>query len=187
MARVRPVDLVDHDDRLEADLERLADHELGLRHRSFRRIDQHDRRIDHRQDALDLAAEIGVAGGVDDVDAVVLPVDRGRLGEDGDAALLLEVVRVHRAFGDALVLAERAGLFQKLVDQRGLAMVDVRDDRDIAKVHDASRESRAGRRCGRPMLGGLIQGFSQMRKGDAFVASSLNSPCCDTAIRHLPA
>ena len=89
--------------------------------------------IHHRQDALDLAAEIGVAGRVDDVDARVLPVDRGRLGEDGDAALLFEVVGIHGALGDALVVAEGAGLPEKLVDQRGLAMVDVRDDRDIAK------------------------------------------------------
>jgi hypothetical protein len=96
------------------------------------------RRIHHRQDALDLAAEIGVAGRVDDVDAGVLPVDRGRLGEDGDAALLFEVVGVHHALGDALVLAERAGLLEQLVDQRGLAMVDVRDDRDVANFPRSS-------------------------------------------------
>ncbi len=136
MAGVGAVDLVDHDDRLQADLERLADDELGLRHRAFGGVDQHDGRIHHRQDALDLAAEIGVAGGVDDVDAVVLPVDRGRLGEDGDAAFLFEVVGIHGAFGDALVLAERAGLAQKLVDERGFPMVDVRDDRDVSDVHD---------------------------------------------------
>ena len=110
MARVRPVDLVDDDDRLQADLERLADDELGLRHRPFGGVDQHDGRIDHRQDALHLAAEIGVAGRVDDVDAGVLPVDRGRLGQDGDAAFLFEIVGIHGALGDALVFAERAGL-----------------------------------------------------------------------------
>jgi hypothetical protein len=91
------------------------------------------------EDALDLAAEIGVAGRVDDVDARVLPVDRGRLGEDGDAALLLEIVGIHRAFGHALVLAERAGLLEQFVDQRGLAMVDVRDDRDVAEFHGRRR------------------------------------------------
>ena len=36
---------------------------------------------------------------------------------------------------DGLVVAEGARLLEKLVDQRGLAMVDVRDDRDVAKVH----------------------------------------------------
>jgi hypothetical protein len=72
---------------------------------------------------------------------VFLPHDRGRLGEDRDAALALQVVRVHRAFGDALVLAERAGLLQQAVDQRGLAVVDVGDDRDVAQVHDENLNS----------------------------------------------
>src|SRR6185437_6641819 len=79
--------------------------------------------------------EIGVARRVDDVDARALPDNRGRLGEDGDAALAFEVVGVHGALGDLLVLAERAALLQQAVHQRRLAMVDVRDDRDVADVH----------------------------------------------------
>ena len=137
--RVGLVDLVDADDRLEADLERLADHELGLRHRPFGGVDEHDRAVDHRQDALDLAAEIGMARRVDDVDAHVLPHDRGRLGENGDAALALEVARIHHPLGDALVLAERARLLEQPVDERRLAMVDVGDDGDVAKLHGRER------------------------------------------------
>ena len=90
---VRLVDFVDADDGLQPDFQRLAEDELGLRHRAFGRIHQDDRPVDHRQDALDLAAEIGVARRVDDIDPNVLPHHRGRLGEDGDAALAFEVVR----------------------------------------------------------------------------------------------
>ena len=133
--RVRLVDLVDADDRLQPDLQRLADHELGLRHRPLGRVDQHDRAVDHGQDALDLAAEIGVAGRVDDVDAHALPDDRGRLGEDGDAALALEVVRIHHPLGDPLVVAEGARLLQETVDEGRLAVVDVGDDGDVAELH----------------------------------------------------
>ena len=61
-----------------------------------------------------------------------LVVDGGVLGQDGDAALALEVVAVHRALGDALVGAEGAALVQQGVDQRGLAVVDVGDDGDVA-------------------------------------------------------
>ena len=118
---------------MQPHLQRLGDHELGLRQRAFGGVDQHDRAVDHVEDALDLAAEIGVARRVDDVDAGVLPDDRGRLGEDGDAALALEIVGIHGALGDALVLAEGAGLLQQPVDQGGLAMVDVGDDRDVAQ------------------------------------------------------
>ena len=46
---------------------------------------------------------------------------------------------VHRAFIDALIFAERTGLFQERVDERRFAMVYVRDDRDISDLHVASR------------------------------------------------
>ena len=78
-AGVGAVDLVDDDDRLEAERERLAGDELGLRHRPFGGVDQQDDAVDHRQDALDLGAEIGVAGGVDDVDVVVAVMSHSTL------------------------------------------------------------------------------------------------------------
>jgi 3-hydroxyacyl-[acyl-carrier protein] dehydratase/trans-2-decenoyl-[acyl-carrier protein] isomerase len=56
-------------------------------------------------------------------------------GEDRDPALAFQVVAVHRAFGHGLVLAEGAGLLQQFVDERGLAVVDMGDDRDVAQVH----------------------------------------------------
>ena len=71
-ARAGAVDLVDHHDRLEAHREGLLGDEAGLRHRAVHGVDQDQHRIDHRQHALDLAAEVGVARGVDDVDAVFL-------------------------------------------------------------------------------------------------------------------
>ena len=49
-------------------------------------------------------------------------------------ALALDVVAVHHPLGDVLVLGERACLDQQLVDERGLAVVDVGDDGDVAKV-----------------------------------------------------
>ncbi len=58
--------------------------------------------------------------------------DGGVFGEDGDAALALELVGVHDALGEGLVGAEGAGLAEKLVDEGGLAVVDVGDDGDVA-------------------------------------------------------
>ena len=59
-------------------------------------------------------------------------MDGGVLGQDGDAALALEVVVVHHPLGHPLVRAEGAALVQQRVDQRGLAVVDVGDDGDVA-------------------------------------------------------
>ena len=134
-AGVGAIDLVDDDDGLQPHLQRLDDDEFGLRQRPLGGIDQDQRAVNHIEDALDLAAEIGVAGRVDDVDAGVLPDQRGGLGQDGDAALALQVVGIERALGHPLVLAERAGLLQQTVDQGGLAVVDVGDNGDIAQVH----------------------------------------------------
>jgi hypothetical protein len=73
-----------------------------------------------------------VARGVDDVDQDVVVVNGGVLGQNRDAALALQLVAVHGALGDPLVGAEGAALVQQRVDQGGLAVVDVGDDRDVA-------------------------------------------------------
>jgi hypothetical protein len=76
-----------------------------------------------------------MAGRIDDIDAGVLPQDRGDLRQDGDAALAFEVVGIERALGDALVVAERARLLEQPVDERGLAAIDVGDDGDVAEIY----------------------------------------------------
>ncbi len=138
-AGVRPVDLVDEHDGLQPQRQRLGGHEFRLRQRALGRVHQQHHAVHHREDAFHLAAEIGMAGRVDDVDAgmrpVLLPVHAGAFRENGDAALALQVVGVHHALGHLLVLAEGAGLAQELVDQRRLPMVDMGDDRDIPNRH----------------------------------------------------
>ena len=129
--RVGAVDLVDDDHGGELGFERLGEDVARLGQRAFGGVDQEDYAVDHLEGALDLAAEVGVAGRVDDVDLVVVVVEGGIFGEDGDAALALEVVGVHDALGDGLVGAEGAGLAQHGVDEGGLAVVDVRDDGDV--------------------------------------------------------
>ena len=131
-ACARAVDLVHHDDGLQAESQRLAGDEAGLRHRAFDRVDQQQHRIDHRQHALDLAAEVGVARGVDDVDVRAFVFDRAVLGENRDAAFFFDIAGIHDPLGHLLVRCEGAGLAQQLVNQRGLAMIDVRDDGDVA-------------------------------------------------------
>ena len=129
---VGPVDLVDDDDRPQAEAQRPHEHVARLRHRALVGVDQEQHRVDHAEHALDLAGEVGVAGRVDDVDEVVLPLHRAVLGADGDAALALEVVAVHDALVDARVLAEDVRGAEDGVDQRRLAVVDVGDDGQVA-------------------------------------------------------
>jgi len=147
------IDLVDHHDRLESQRQRLAGDEAGLRHRPLDGVHQQQCAIHHRQDALDLAAEIGVAWGVDDVDVSALVVDRAVFGEDGDAAFPLQIVRVHDALGHLLVGGEGAGLAQHLIHQGGLAVVDVGDDSDVS---DGASHNGGGRFAVHNGRGGIV-------------------------------
>jgi hypothetical protein len=74
-----------------------------------------------------------MSGGIDDVDPIVPPAERRILGEDGDPALALQFVRVHDALDAPRALVQGPGLLQQAVDERGLAVVDVGDDGDVAK------------------------------------------------------
>src|SRR5471032_234052 len=141
-ARARTIDLVDDDDRLQAQRQRFTRDETGLWHRAFLGIDQQQHRVDHRQHALDFTAEVGVARGVDDVDVGAVVLNRAVLRQNGNAAFFFEVVRIHHAGFNLLVLAEGTGLAQQFVDQGGFTVVNVGDDGDVANCAFCSRHGR---------------------------------------------
>ena len=130
-AGVFAVDLVDDDDRLEPVLHRLAKDEFGLRLRAVVGIDDEEDAVDHLHDPLDLAAEVGVARGIHDVDVVAVPVDGGVFRQNGNTALFLLVVGVHYAFVVKLVALQGAGLTQEFVYQGGFTVVNVSNDGDV--------------------------------------------------------
>ena len=128
------IDFVDDQNRLEAHFQRLAGDKFCLRHGTFGGIDQQHDTIDHAQDALDLAAKISMARCINDINAHSVPFHRSTLGENGDATLAFQVIAVHGAFVDFLVITKCAALFKQLVNQCGFAVINVCDDRDIAKL-----------------------------------------------------
>ena len=122
-------------------LVRLAPHGFGLGFDARDAVEHRDRAVEDAQGPLDFDGEVHVAGGVDDVDAVLgalaivgLP-ERGRGGGgDGDPALLLLLHPVHRR-GAVMHLADLvglAGVIQDALGSRRLAGIDVRHDADIA-------------------------------------------------------
>ena len=72
------VHLVDEDHARHAVFVGLAPHGLGLRLDTLVGVKQRYRAVEHAQGPLDLDGEVHVAGGVDDVDALVVPIGRGR-------------------------------------------------------------------------------------------------------------
>ena len=128
------VHLVDEADAGDAVLVGLAPDGLGLGLDAGDGVEHGDGAVEHPQRALDLDGEVDVAGRVDDVDPVVLPVAGGGRGGDGDPPLLLLDHPVHG--GGALVdladLVVPAGVVEDPLGRRGLARVDVGHDPDVA-------------------------------------------------------
>ena len=75
-----------------------------------------------------------MTGGIDNVDLGAAVVHGGVLGQDGDAALALDVAGVHHAVNGLLILVISAALLEHLVDQGGLAVVNVGNDGNVANV-----------------------------------------------------
>ncbi len=169
------VDLVDH----RHDRQVVVHREIGvgecLRLDALGRVHDEDRPLAGRERARHLVGEVHVPGRVDQVQDVVLavarPVAEGhRPRLDRDAALLLELhvvehLLVHLARGD------RAADLQDPVRERRLAVVDVRDDGEVADEAGIGHE-----RTGDDMRGG---GAPAARLGSSRAASA-------TAPRHRP-
>src|SRR5699024_5873589 len=135
------VGLVNRDDHGKLGFQCLGQHEAGLRKGAFRGIDKQHDAINHGQAALDLAAEIGVARGVNNIDdqigaifTLALAVNRSVFGQNGNAALALLVIGVHDAVRVVAVFTECAGLLQHAVDEGGFAVVNVGDDGYITEL-----------------------------------------------------
>ena len=134
--RAGQVDLVDDGNDLEVVVDGQIRVGERLRLDALRGIDEQQRALAGGQRTRDLVREIDVAGRVDQVEDVLLAVlrlvvqpDRVRL--DRDAALALEV-HVVEDLGFHLARLQGAGEFEEAVGQRRLAVVDVRDDGEIA-------------------------------------------------------
>jgi hypothetical protein len=129
------VDLVEDRNDLQVVVQRQVQIGEGLGFDSLRSVNEQDRPLARRKRARDLVGEIDVAGSVDHVERK-RPVGRGprhadRLRLDRDAALTLDVhaVEILRAH---VAICDHAGDLQHAVGQRGLAMVDVGDDAEVA-------------------------------------------------------
>src|SRR5205823_5740895 len=126
------IDLIDDNDRLEFVLQRLAQNKARLRLRPIVRIDHEQHAVHHLHDPLDFASKIGVTGRIDDVDSIAVPLKGRVLRANRNSFLTLEIHRIHYPFLDLLIGAKRARLPQQLIDQRRLAVIDVRNDGDVA-------------------------------------------------------
>ena len=129
------VDLVEHRDDPEVGFQRHVQVGERLRLDALRGVHEEHGALAGGQASRYLVAEVDVAGGVDqvqDVVAVITPPGQpDGLALDRDAALTLDVHPV-QVLGAHLAPFDDTGQLQHAVGQRGLAVIDVRDDAEVA-------------------------------------------------------
>jgi hypothetical protein len=134
----RQIDLVEDGDDLVVDLDGLVDvgQRLGLD--ALAGVDHQQRPFDGGERSVHLIGEIDMARRVDQIELVHLAVLGGvfepdRLGLDGDAAFALDLHRIEHLLAH-LAQGEPAADLDEAVGQRRLAVVDMRNDGEIADV-----------------------------------------------------
>ena len=107
-------------------------------------VDEQHHPLAGGQAAADLVAEVHVAGGVDEVDGVAVPVHPDVLGLDGDAPLPLDVHGVEVLLPHVAGV-DGAGQFEDPVRERRLAVVDVGHDAQVPDAVEVATRSLLGK------------------------------------------
>src|SRR5690242_10679176 len=122
------VDLIEHDDRSEADFKGLGEDESGLGHWTLLGVNEEKNGVDHAEDPFYLAGKVGVAWGVDNIDFIIFKENTGMFRENGDPTLFFLVIAVHDPFRNLFVVPKNVRLAQEAVQHGGFAVVDVGND-----------------------------------------------------------
>ena len=131
----RQVDLVDDRNDLQVVMQCEVGIGEGLRLHALGGVHHQQRAFAGLQAARNFVGEIDVAGSVDEVQLVDFAivgaiVEPNGVGFDGDAALAFQVHGIEDLLHH-FALRKRAGDLQQAIRQRGLAVVDVRNDGEI--------------------------------------------------------
>ena len=132
------IHLVGENDARNLVLVALTPDGFGLRFNALVAVENDNGTVEHAQRTLDFNREVNVAGSIDDVQALLVPVSCRRSRRNGDATLLLLLHPIHRRgtfvhFADFVALA---GIIKDALGGRGLAGVDMRHDTEVAVISD---------------------------------------------------
>ena len=160
--RAHLVHLVDEADARNVVLGSLTPNLLGLRLDTLFTVEDSNCAVEHAQRPLHLDREVDVAGGVDDVDLVVVPEAShgGRRDRDAAFLLLLHPVRRRRTVVRLTDLVIDTGVEQDALGGGGLAGIDVRHDADVADLVQVSQHFLCHRFLPRSLLGFRVSALS---------------------------
>ncbi len=135
----QPIDFVDHHDHRQLLPQNVLNDLLGHQHHAFDCVDYQQNSFAETQTCYDFAEEVGVAGGVDEVEQIefvfeVLEQEGDGGGFDGELLLLLVDTGVQPAVGlfEVPVGSAEVGLLDQDVHEGGFAVVEVAGHADVA-------------------------------------------------------
>ncbi len=82
-----------------------------------------------------------MARSINNVDPVLMPVNRGILGKNGYPPFTLLIIRVHNPLFAGIASVQSSGLLQKTVNQSGFTVIDMSDNCDISEISFAAHNS----------------------------------------------
>ena len=132
------VDFINDRNDLQSRIHRQIGVGQGLGLNALRGVHHQNSSLAGGQRAGDLIVEVHMAGGVDEIENIVLAVvgvvnQRYRMSLDGNAPLTLQIHVVQKLVGH-IPQGNRLGLFQNPVRQGGFAVVDVGDNAEVSNL-----------------------------------------------------
>ena len=112
----------------------LLKHKSRLRHRTFSSVNKQNNTVYHLQNTLNLSAEISVTRRINYIHLYTVVIYRRVFSKYSDTAFTFQIVVIHNAFLNDLVLSINSALFQHFINKRRLTMVNVCYYRNISQI-----------------------------------------------------
>ena len=130
----RTVNLIDTYDNRKFQLKCFSQNEFCLRHSTFKCINNKYNTIYHLKNTFYFSTEIGMSRSVNDIDLCIFINNCSVFGKNGNPSFPFNIAAVHDSFLYLLIGTEDTALSEQLIHQCGFAVVNVRDDRDVAEI-----------------------------------------------------
>ena len=129
-ALIRAVNFVENHNDTVSKFQSAGEYKTCLGHRAFRRVHQKNHTVHHFENAFDFPAEVGVSGGIDNVDFGISVTDGGIFCKNGNTAFPFKVTGIQYTFHNFLIFA----LPEHFIHQRGFTVIHVGDNGNVAQM-----------------------------------------------------
>ena len=127
--------------------QRFAQNEFCLGHGAFKGIYHQNNAVYHFQYTFYFAAEVCVAGCIDDIDLHITVIYCCVFGKDRDPSFPFNIAAVHNTFLYRLIGTEDPALFQELVNQCGFTVVNMGNNGYISDIFNILLHIKLLRSC----------------------------------------